>query len=188
MTNAMQNIINKFNNKKQLDFVFFWKPQKMNTPLTSACLCQWHSCSFHVDNVTYSNCEQFMMAQKALLFEDIEVYNKVLKTSKPKDCKELGRQVKNFNSSTWDKEKYSIVVRGNMAKFSQNEDLKTFLLSTEDKILVESSPYDRVWGVGLKEDNKDIKNPYNWRGQNLLGFALMEVRDNLKINNTRVCF
>ncbi len=180
MIYTLQNIKDRFDKQEKLEFLFFWKPQKAGTPLTKACLCQWHKSSFIVDNRTYSNCEQFMMAQKAFLFDDIEIYHKVLQTSNPKECKELGRLVKNFNASRWDKEKYSIVFQGNFAKFSQNEELKNFLLSTNNKILVEASPYDKVWGAGLAEEDKSIKDPYHWQGKNLLGFALMDVRDELR--------
>ncbi len=180
MRYTIQDIRNRFDKQEKLDFLFFWKPQKANAVLTNACLCQWHSCTFTVAMRTYFNCEQFMMAQKALLFNDIKIFNKILQTKSPKECKELGRLVKNFNPNKWDNYKYSIVLEGNMAKFSQNENLKNFLLSTEEKILVEASPYDKVWGVGLDEFDKRILNPYNWQGENLLGFALMEVRDCLK--------
>lgn len=87
------------------------------------------------------------------------------------------------NEEIWNNIKYSIVVNGNYNKFIQNEKLKAFLLSTEDKILVEASPYDNVWGIQMSEEDMDIKNPKLWRGENLLGFALMEVRNEIK----RVC-
>ncbi|SUY42887.1 NADAR family protein [Clostridium perfringens] len=85
--------------------------------------------------------------------------------------------VKNFNENIWNERKIDIVVKGNIEKFSQNEELKKFLLNTKNKIIVEASPYDSIWGVGLSVNNENITNPNKWSGKNLLGFALMEVRD-----------
>jgi ribA/ribD-fused uncharacterized protein len=98
----------------------------------------------------------------------------------PKTIKALGRQVINFDEKEWDKVKYKIVLNGNYYKFSQNVDMLEALRSTGNKVLVEASPYDKVWGVGLDENNEKIYNPSYWKGENLLGFALMEVRDELK--------
>ena len=92
----------------------------------------------------------------------------------------LAAEVKNFDPKLWDQEKYSIVLRGNIAKFSQNPELLAFLDSTGDSVLVEGSPYDGIWGVKLNADDPAVQNPDNWRGENLLGFALMETRDILR--------
>ena len=118
-----------------------------------------------------------MMAQKALLFNDNEIFNEIMKANHPKEYKELGRKIKNFSDLKWNENKYQIVLKGNIAKFSQNEKLKAFLLNTGIKILVEASPYDKIWGIGLSADQENIENPLTWNGENLLGFALMEVRD-----------
>ena len=118
-----------------------------------------------------------MMAKKSLLFHDGKIYNKILKANHPKQFKTLGRQISNFNENIWNENKYRIVLEGNIAKFSQNENLKEFILSSKNKILVEASPYDKVWGIGLSADSENIKNPLTWKGENLLGFALMEARD-----------
>ena len=88
--------------------------------------------------------------------------------------------MRNFREEIWNQYKFEIVVRGNILKFSQNKELKKFLLSTNDAVLVEASPYDKVWGVGLKRDDVKINNPNKWQGENLLGFALMEVREKLQ--------
>ena len=106
-----------------------------------------------------------------------------MRSNNPKEIKVLGRQVKNFDENIWKKNRYSIILNGNYAKFMQNEDLRLFLISTKDSILVEASPYDKIWGIGMSANNENIENPLLWRGLNLLGFALMEVRDEL----IRVC-
>lgn len=97
-----------------------------------------------------------------------------------KEYKALGREVQFFNAAAWDYAKYNIVLQGNLAKFSQNPELFAFLDSTGDSVLVEGSPYDDIWGVKLGIDDPRIKNPNEWQGENLLGFALMETRDILR--------
>ena len=121
-----------------------------------------------------------MMAGKAELFGDQEIREQILKCSDPKQIKTLGRKVRNFDQVVWDKFKYAIVLNGNWCKFSQNRPLREFLLSTGDSVLVEASPYDNIWGIRLSASSPDAQNPLKWRGQNLLGFALMEVRDELQ--------
>lgn len=120
-----------------------------------------------------------MMAGKAQLFGDEERRKEILACSDPKQIKALGRKVRGFDQVVWDKFKYAIVLNGNWCKFSQNRELREFLLSTGDSVLVEASPYDRIWGIQLSADTPEAQNPFRWRGENLLGFALMEVRDEL---------
>ncbi|WP_354090546.1 NADAR family protein [Clostridium gasigenes] len=103
-----------------------------------SCLSQWWTVEFEVDNIKIYSAEQFMMAEKARLFNDIDILKKLLISTSPKEVKQLGRQVKNFNENVWKKERYEIVKRGNLAKFSQNEDLKNYLLSTKNKVLSRS--------------------------------------------------
>ena len=124
--------------------------------------------------------EQYMMAAKAELFGDSEIQEQILKCSDPKQIKALGRKVRGFDQKVWDKFKYAIVLNGNWCKFSQNRDLREFLLSTGDSVLVEASPYDNIWGIRLAASSPEAQDPMKWRGQNLLGFALMEVRDELR--------
>ena len=121
-----------------------------------------------------------MMTQKACLLEDEEIAKEIMNTSDPKLMKALGRRVRNFDSEVWDKVKYSIVLNGNYYKFTQNKAMMNFLLSTGDKILVEASPLDTIWGIGLGKDNEKAQNISTWRGKNLLGFALMEVREEIR--------
>ncbi|MFR7476962.1 NADAR family protein [Frisingicoccus sp.] len=150
---------------------------RVTKAVTETCLSQWYPCQFEVDGVTYTSAEQYMMAEKAKLFGDEEIRSEILCTSDPRKCKALGRKVRNFDKAVWNKEKEHIVRKGNTKKFLQNSALRSFLLSTGDKVLVEASPTDRVWGIGLGKNNSDALDPQKWRGQNLLGFALMNVRD-----------
>ena len=162
-------------------FCFFWghQPAKDAT-LTKSCFSQWWMADFIAMEQTYCCMEQYMMAGKAELFDDRETREKILESRSPKQIKELGRQVKGFEQATWDKAKFSIVLNGNWCKFSQNIELKEFLLSTGKAILAEASPYDGIWGIRMPADAPNAVNPLKWRGQNLLGFALMEVRDELR--------
>lgn len=130
--------------------------------------------------VRYNCCEQFMMAQKALLFDDDDVYDKIMAESSPFKQKQLGRQVKSFNSKIWDKNKIDIVYVGNYLKFSQHPDLKQRLIETGDKLLVEASPEDTVWGIGLAIGDPKILDKDNWLGDNLLGEILTTLRNGFK--------
>lgn len=165
--------------------VFFWgacknaSPSKGYANLHKGCLSQWQECSFVVDGVSYSSAEQFMMAEKARTFGDVETLARILSAKLPRKIKSLGREVKGFDGKKWDGVKFEVVVRGNMAKFSQNQELLAFLLGTGDAMLVEASPEDCIWGIGLKESDRDILDPDKWKGENLLGKALMEVRSKL---------
>ena len=121
-----------------------------------------------------------MMAKKAALFCDAEHRAEILSVRDPKRIKALGREVRGFEEAVWQRFRYAIVLNGSWLKFSQNRELRDFLLSTGDKILVEASPYDRVWGIGLTEHEEAAENPLKWKGENLLGFALTEVREELR--------
>ena len=173
----LENLIKDFNSKKKLKFLFFWGHTQNGDEITKACFSQWYNCKFVVDETTYHTAEQYMMAKQALLFGDNEIFHMIMNSKHPKEYKELGRKIKNFSDSKWNENKYQIVLKGNLAKFSQNEKLKTFLLNTGTRVLVEASPYDKIWGIGLSADQENIENPLTWNGENLLGFALMEVRD-----------
>jgi ribA/ribD-fused uncharacterized protein len=118
-----------------------------------------------------------MMWRKATLFGDNETASQILAASHPRQAKALGRQVTGFNQRVWDSHRYDAVVAGNLAKFSQHDELRTFLLGTGERVLVEASPVDRIWGIGLAADDPRAGDPAQWRGPNLLGFALMEVRE-----------
>lgn len=117
------------------------------------------------------------MAHKALLFDDKRTYEQILLAETPKKAKALGRMVQGFDGPTWDKYCFDIVIKGNIHKFNQHLAYASFLLSMPNRVIVEASPADPIWGIGLKESDEDAQIPPLWRGQNLLGFALMEVRD-----------
>lgn len=151
-------------------YVFFW----------GEVYSQWFRCKFEVDGYEYTSAEQYMMHQKALLFNDYAIAQKILATNSPYDQKALGKQVSNFDKTVWDKNCLKIVIKGNLAKFSQNEDLLDDMLSTGDRIFCEASPVDFIWGVGLHENDDKILNPLNWGGLNLLGQALTIVKNELK--------
>jgi ribA/ribD-fused uncharacterized protein len=150
-------------------YVFFW----------GGVFSQWQPSVFIIDNVTYSSAEQYMMHQKALLFGDTETAEEIMKTDSPKNQKELGRGVKNFSESIWKRNCFSIVYRANLAKFTQNEDFKKFLMESGNRTFVEASPDDVIWGIGLFENAEGIEDVAKWQGTNLLGFAITMVRDTL---------
>lgn len=162
-------------------YLFFWghQPTKDGS-IGSSCLSQWFAARFSVDGITYPTVEHFMMAEKARLFGDDETLARILQAPHPGAAKKLGRQVRGFKESARDAHRFDIVVRGNCAKFTQNEDLRTYLLGTRDRVLVEASPVDRIWGIGLARDDARAEHPEQWRGLNLLGFALMQVREELR--------
>lgn len=166
--------------KARLKFLFFWGHQaSKDGRLTSACFSQWWPASFEAGGLRYATAEHWMMAEKARLFEDHDAAEKIVVAGSPKQAKELGRQVRGFDSAAWDREKRRIVTEGSLHKFGQNVALRDFLQSTGEVVLVEASPVDRVWGIGLAADDQRAANPLLWRGDNLLGFALMEVREKL---------
>ena len=143
-------------------------------------LSNWYLSDFTVDGVSFSSMEQYMMYKKAVVFKDKDIASKILKTDDVERIKEYGRQVSNYNDTIWNGMRQIIIYKGLLEKFRQNEKLKKALLDTGDDILAECAVSDKIWGIGLsmKDSNKnDIKA---WRGQNLLGFALMLVRDELR--------
>jgi ribA/ribD-fused uncharacterized protein len=163
-------------------FVFFWGHSAKTGGAAGKgaagkhVLSQWWMSEFEVDGVRYPTAEHYMMAEKARLFGDDDALTRILASPSPGAAKALGRQVRNFAADKWDAACFDIVARGNEAKFGQNEELRTYLLNTGDKVLVEASPVDRIWGVGLAADDPHIENPKRWSGANLLGFALMKAR------------
>ena len=149
------------------NYIFF-----LNGPL-----CQWWKADMKEGSITFNCCEQYMMYHKAMLFKDEETATKILLTEKPREQKELGRTVKNFNEKLWSANKEKIVYNGNYLKFTQNEDLKQYLIDTNPYELVEANKYDKIWGIGMFAHDENILNTSKW-GQNLLGKTLMKVRSN----------
>jgi ribA/ribD-fused uncharacterized protein len=144
--------------------------------LGPSCLSQWWPAPFTVDGVHYRTAEHWMMAEKARLFGDERSATAVLAAASPKDAKALGRAVRVFDVARWEAAGFDIVVRGSAAKFGQDPQLRDYLVGTGDAVLVEASPVDAVWGIGLAADDPRARRPAEWPGRNLLGFALMQAR------------
>jgi len=165
---------------KRVKYVFFWGHQKpVNGVVGKSCFSQWYQAAFDLDGIHYPSAEHYMMAEKARLFNDDEALKKILQCQHPAQAKKLGRAVKGYQETRWKQHRFDIVVRGNVAKFSQHDDLKQFLLYTGNRVLVEASPVDRIWGIGMDESDPYIENPAYWKGLNLLGFALMAARQQI---------
>jgi ribA/ribD-fused uncharacterized protein len=164
-----------------VDFLFFWgHTPKARDAVDRSCLSQWFPRSFAIEGVSYASAEHWMMASKARLFSDTVRLAQILEAGSPAAAKKLGREVTPFDATKWAAACFDLVVQGNVAKFSQHEDLKAFLLGTEELVLVEAAPRDVVWGIGLGAQNPLARQPSKWRGRNLLGFALMEARAQIR--------
>jgi len=163
-----------------LDFLYFWghRPNP-NGAITQTCLSQWFAASFVAEGKTFHTAEHFMMAKKVHLFGQPLLADQILTASDPGKAKSLGRKVTNFNEDVWKRERWGIVVEANLLKFGQNRRLGSFLKGTGSSVLVEASPLDSIWGIGLDAKSPEARNPAQWQGLNLLGFALMEVREQL---------
>jgi ribA/ribD-fused uncharacterized protein len=170
-------LLSKIESGQSIKYLFFWghtppKKKKVN----ASCLSQWYEAGFTVNGHYYPTAEHWIMAEKARLFKDKEIEEQILASHSPGEAKALGRKVRNFDQKLWEEKAFEIVIEGNYHKFSQNPELKTFLLQTKNRILVEASPVDDIWGIGMAKDHPDVMNPSKWKGKNLLGFALMEAR------------
>ena len=165
---------------QRTEFLYFWGHEPQRDGSTGpGCLSQWWPAPFTVDGVTYPTAEHWMMAGKARLFRDDQALAAVLAAGSPKAAKAAGRSVRGFDEQAWAASRFELVVAGNLAKFQHNPDLGAFLAATRPKVLVEASPRDRIWGIGMTAGHPDAGRPSRWRGANLLGFALMNVRDQL---------
>jgi ribA/ribD-fused uncharacterized protein len=164
-------------------WLFFWghKPSEDGS-VTKSCFSQWWAGHpFVIDDLTYPTAEHYMMAEKARLFGDTDSLKKILIAKSAAEAKKLGRTVTNFNDSTWVAARSEIVVQGNFAKFYQHPKLRAYLAQTGDRVRVEASPFDRIWGIGMAVSHTNAEDPTKWNGLNLLGFALMEVRERLRL-------
>lgn len=160
--------------------LFFWGHAAPAGKVTKACFSQWYPAAFELEGERFATAEHWMMFQKARLFGDDEAARRVLAAETPAEAKALGRGVRGFDETQWEARRFALVARGNLAKFSAHPALGAFLLSTGDQVLVEASPHDRVWGIGLGEKDPRAADPRTWRGLNLLGFALMDTRARLR--------
>jgi len=159
--------------------LFYGHKASPDGAITDSCCSQWFPARFEIDGIKYLTAEHFMMAEKARLFGDKDILEKVLSCKTPKDAKALGRKVKNFDQSIWGYKCFEVVVRANKAKFLQNPPMAEWLRLSAPAILVEASPSDRIWGIGLSKTEQAALDPHMWEGSNLLGFALTRVRDEL---------
>ena len=139
-------------------------------------LSNWYLSDFFVDGIVFSSMEQYMMYQKAVVFNDVEIANKILATSDVAEIKAYGRKVSNYDDTVWNGVRQIIIYRGLLEKFCQNKKLEHQLLKTGEAVLIECAVKDRIWGIGLNMQDNDRFDMKKWKGQNLLGFALMEVR------------
>jgi ribA/ribD-fused uncharacterized protein len=156
-------------------FTFFW----------SGIFSQWHPSPFEIDGVWYNTAEQWMMAEKARLFGDLETLAKIMSAVDPADQKRYGREVKGFVKKKWDAVARDVVLKGSLAKYGQNPDLKKILFATEGTTLVEASPEDNIWGIGLHKTDSRVQKRETWRGTNWLGDALTKTREILKEKGKR---
>jgi len=159
-------------------YLFFWGHQpRKDGSIGKTCFSQWFEAPFTLNGIPYATAEHYMMAEKARLFGDEATLAKILAAPTPAHAKKLGREVAGFDNARWEARGFDAVVEGNVAKFTQNPAMGEFLRTTGDRVLVEASPVDRVWGIGLADDDPRALHPAQWQGHNLLGFALMRVRE-----------
>ncbi|MGW0012291.1 NADAR family protein [Streptomyces tendae] len=165
----------------RIKYLCFWGHRpRPDGSIGPSCLSQWWPSPFTVDGVEYATAEHWMMAGKARLFADAEAERRVLAAAHPAGAKKAGRLVRGFDEAVWERERFRIVVEGSVHKFASDPALRAFLLGTGGRVLVEASPVDRVWGIGLAADDEAAQDPERWRGPNLLGFALMAARERLR--------
>lgn len=164
----------------RVKWLMFWGHQpQADGSVGPGSLSQWYPAPFTVDGVTYPTAEHWMMTAKARLFGDDAMAARIPGAATPAEAKALGRLVDGFDDTTWNAHRFDLVVRGNVAKFGSTPALRDYLLGTRSRVLVEASPRDRIWGIGMGASHPDATEPARWRGRNLLGFALMEARARL---------
>lgn len=177
---GLEALIREVRAGSRIRYLHFWGHRpRPDGRVGASCLSQWWPSPFVVDGVEYATAEHWMMAGKARLFGDAEAERRVLAAEHPAEAKKAGRLVRDFDQETWERERFRIVVEGSVHKFAAQDDLRLFLLNTGNRVLVEASPVDRIWGIGLAADDEAAAEPERWRGLNLLGFALMEAREQL---------
>ena len=170
-----------FRRKQKLKFLYFWgHVPKQAGVADQAVFSQWYPAPFELAGERYATAEHYMMAEKARLFGAEAVHHQILASGSPGHAKALGRRVEGFREDVWNAQRCEIVRRGNLAKFGQHPALRAFLLQSGSRVLAEASPVDKIWGIGLTADDPRAANPLQWQGLNLLGFALMAVREELR--------
>lgn len=177
---SVEELVDRAARGERPKYVWFWghRPRRDGS-VGPGCFSQWWPAPFAVDGVTYPTAEHWMMAGKARLFGDADAERRAIDASHPKEAKDAGRSVRGFDEEIWRQRRFGLVVEGSVRKFGQHPSLRDYLLGTGSRVLVEASPVDRVWGIGLAADDERAADPARWRGLNLLGFALMEARQRL---------
>lgn len=173
---SLPELLARVANGEVFSYLHFWGHTTSSSSPDCSCLSQWHEVAFEIGSTQYLSAEQWLMASKARLFGDGDALNAILTTTSPREAKVLGRSVRGYLDSEWQAVRRSIALEGNLAKFSQNSSLRGYLLQTHPHVLVEASPDDRIWGIGLGRDDRRASDPRLWRGENLLGFVLVDVR------------
>jgi len=148
-------------------------------------LSNFYICELKENGIVYNSSECYFMAKKAETFKDFDSLDKILLAKTPYKQKSLGKKIKAFDEKIWEEVRFQIMVDGLALKFGQNQDLKKMLLDTSCKVLVEGSPYDKIWGVGIHYLDDSILDENNWNGLNLLGKALMIVRESIKFKDLK---
>jgi ribA/ribD-fused uncharacterized protein len=163
---------------QEFDYLLFYGHKASSDgTVTASCCSQWFPAPFTMNGISYPTAEHYMMAEKARLFDDQEMLSNILECQTPKEAKAFGRKIRNFVGDTWHQHCSDIVVKANHAKFSANSDFAAWLVASAPKVVVEASMWDRIWGIGMVASAPGARDPQKWKGLNLLGFALMEVRD-----------
>ena len=160
-----------------MNIICFHNPDEENGYLSN-----WYLSQFSVDEITFSSMEQYMMYKKAVCFQDYDTADRILETEDVSQIKKLGRKVSNYDENSWNGVRQIVVYRGLLEKFGQNDELKKLLLETGDSVLAECAVKDRIWGIGLSMTDPDRLDRDCWKGQNLLGYALMMVREDLAMS------
>lgn len=160
-----------------MNIICFHNPDEENGYLSN-----WDLSQFSVDEITFSSMEQYMMYKKAVCFQDYDTAGRILEREDVSQIKKLGRKVSNYDENSWNGVRQIVVYRGLLEKFGQNDELKKLLLETGDSVLAECAVKDRIWGIGLSMTDPDRMDRACWKGQNLLGYALMMVREDLAMS------
>lgn len=162
----MEQLLSAEATGKRIKYLPFWgHTAPSNGAIGPHMFSQWYAHAFEHDGVRYRTAEHFMMAGKARLFEDLEALNRILNAKTPGEAKGIGREVRGFSPEMWEAECLSIVTNGSIAKFSSSAELRAYLLGSKDRVLVEASPRDRIWGIGMGRNNPLVERPSQWRGR-----------------------
>lgn len=159
-------------------YVFFAEAEQGE--INASCMNMKYIAPFDVGEDHYVSAEHYYLAEKAKIAGDFKSRELIKKATEPAEFRMLEREIENLNPVTWDEVKYAIALVGNYHKFWNNMALKKYLMTTEQKILAYTDSEDLIWGTGLDIDHEDAEDPSKWPGQNLLGFAIMELRDHLR--------